>query len=152
MRRKVPWPKLITIPWGNTPCAQKCSDFQSKMHCSFKLLIRLTLQISLSQFSIGFLLTPALMRRTDNRKLHKLWRSGKNYFDRSKKLGGAVCVVDEAEIERGRGRKNVNSLRKPEASCTYFFLRNGNMCTTYVLQFFYVVLFSLKKINTNKET
>ena len=64
MRRKVPWPKLITIPWGNTPCAQKCSDFQSKMHCSFKLLIRLTLQISLSQFSIGFLLTPALMRRT----------------------------------------------------------------------------------------
>ena len=92
MRRKVPWPKLITIPWGNTPCAQKCSDFQSKMHCSFKLLIRLTLQISLSQFSIGFLLTPAWMRRTDNRKLYKLWGSGKNYFDRSKKLGGAVCV------------------------------------------------------------
>ena len=151
MRRKVPWPKLITIPWGNTPCAQKCSDFQSKMHCSFKLFIRLPLQISLSQISIGFLLTPAWMRRTDNRKLHKLWGSGKNYFDRSKKLGGAVCVVDEAEIERGRGRKNVNSLRKPEASCTYFFAKwkyVHNICAS----FFYVVLFPLKKLNTNKET
>ena len=137
MRRKVPWPKLITIPWGNTPCAQKCSDFQSKMHCSFKLLIRLTLQISLSQFSIGFLLTPAWMRRTDNRKLHKLWGSGKNYFDRSKKLGGAVCVVDEAEIERGRGRKNVNSLRKPEASWTYFFAKwkyVHNICASIFLR------------------
>ena len=50
-----------------------------------------------------------------------------------------MCVVDEAEIERGRGRKNVNSLRKPEASCTFFFCEM-EICA-HVLQFFTWVYF-----------
>ena len=48
-----------------------------------------------------------------------------------------MCVVDEAEIERGRGRKNVNSLRKLEASCTYFFAKwkyVHNICASIFLR------------------
>ena len=44
-----------------------------------------------------------------------------------------MCVVDEAEIERGRGRKNVNSLRKPEASGTHSFCEMAKCA--HVLQF-----------------
>ena len=151
MRRKVPWPKLITIPWGNTPCAQKCSDFQSKMHCSFKLLIRLTLQISLSQFSIGFLLTPALMRRTIIGSYTNYVGRVKTILIEAKSWVGQCVWLMKQKLKGGEVVKMwiaSENLRLPVLT----FLRNGNMCTTYVLQFFYVVLFSLKKINTNKET